>query len=294
MLQPRPGCDGDCTQLSVVDPATGVARFSLPTEDHGFFPARSCQPRTFAVFNGENVQVRAMATGDLISELRVLDADAGLVQGGVLYDDELVTAEIVKDGLVLTGIPLTTGARAWSVTLPQGTTPNGLSSGLFYAGCGGLITAQLANATAVLDRHTGAVRATVPGDLFVVPDVGAAAGNPSADQGASSGILLALTGPSATATQNVVLVLDAADGTRLAFYPDAAILTWEAARGRALLSYESGQRTQFMALDERGRPRPLGGVDGTALTCRARADLLACYADDKRVRVWRLPPYALP
>ena len=83
----------------------------MPTESHGFFPAKSCQPRTFAVFNGENVQVRAMATGDLISELRVLDADAGLLQGGVLYDDELVTAEIVKDGLVLTGTPLATGAR---------------------------------------------------------------------------------------------------------------------------------------------------------------------------------------
>ena len=117
---------------------------------------------------------------------------------------------------------------------------------------------------------------------------------PGRVQGPAGGILLALTGPSATATQNVVLVLDAADGTQLSYYPDAAILPWPAARGRALLSYEAGQRTQFMALDERGRPRPLGAVDGTGLTCRARADLLACYADDKSVRVWRLPPYALP
>ena len=116
----------------------------------------------------------------------------------------------------------------------------------------------------------------MPGDLFVVPDVGAAAALPGPPDPASAGsmlrwksvsagILLALTGPSATATENVVLVLDAADGTQLSYYPDAAILPWPAARGRALLSYEAGQRTQFMALDERGRPRPLGAVDGTGL-----------------------------
>jgi hypothetical protein len=311
MLQPLPGCqEGDCSQLAVVDPATGVAAWSLPSESHGFFPAQSCQPRTFAVFDGESVQVRALATGELITQLRVLGADSGLLQGGALYDDELVTAEIVHNGLILTGTPLAPPAQAWTVTLPQGVTPNGVSGGLFYAGCGGLITAQLANATAVIDRHTGATRATVPGDLYVVPEVGAAAlstSSSSADGMVSegTGILLALTGPSATATQNVVLVLDAAadgrsassraeDGTKLAFYPGSAIQLWDGARGRALLSYEAGERTHFTALDGRGRPHPLGAVDGTNLSCRARADLLACSAEDKSVRVWRLPPYALP
>jgi hypothetical protein len=47
-------------------------------------------------------------------------------------------------------------------------------------------------------------------------------------------------------------------------------------------------------VDAHGRAHPLGAVDGTNLACRARADLLACYAQDKSVRVWRLPPYALP
>jgi len=292
MLQPLPGCqEGDCSQLSVVDPATGVAAWSLPSESHGFFPARSCQPRTFAVFDGESVQIRAVATGDLVKQLRVLDTDAGLLQGGVLYDDELVTAEIIKDGLVLTGTPLAPPAQAWSITLPQGATPNGVSGGLFYAGCGGLLTAQLANATAIIDRHTGATRATIPGDLFVVPDVGAAAGS---DGGDGTGILLALTGPSATATQNVVLVLDASDGARLAFYPGAAIQLWDLAGGRALVSFEADKRTHFTALDALGNPHPLGAVEGTDLTCRARADLLACAGLDNSVRVWRLPPYALP
>jgi hypothetical protein len=317
MVQPLPGCqEGDCSQLAVVDPATGVAAWSLPSESHGFFPAQSCQSRTFAVFDGESVQIRALATGELITRLRVLGADSGLLQGGVLYDDELVTAEIVHDGLVLTGIPLAPAAQAWTVTLPQGVTPNGVSGGLFYAGCGGLITAQLANATAVIDRHTGATRATVPGDLYVVPEVGAAAlalSTSSSPDGPLSdgtfspgtGILLALTGPSATATQNVVLVLDAAadgrsassraeDGTQLAFYPGSAIQVWDGARGRALLSYEADGRTHFTAVDGRGRLHPLGAVDGTNLTCRARADLLACSAEDHSVRVWRLPPYALP
>jgi len=304
MLQPLAGCqEGDCSQLAVVDPATGLATWSLPSETHGFFPAQSCQPRTFAVFNGESVQIRALATGDLITQLQVLDTDSGLLQGGVLYDDELVTAEIVHNGLVLTGTPLASSAQAWTVTLPQGVTPNGVSGGLFYAGCGGLITAQLANATAVIDRHTGATRAIVPGDLYVVPEVGAAA--PTAGLSDSTGILLALTGPSATATQNVVLVLDAVadghsassraeDGTQLAFYPGSAIQPWDGAQGRALLSYEADERTHFTAVDAHGRAHPLGAVDGTNLTCRARADLLACYAQDKSVRVWRLPPYALP
>ena len=293
MLQPLAGCqEGDCSQLAVVDPATGLTAWSLPSESHGFFPAQSCQPHTFAVFDGESVQIRALATGDLVTRLRVLDTDSGLLQGGVLYDDELVTAEIVHNGLILTGTPLAPSAQAWTVTLPQGVTPNGVSGGLFYAGCGGLITAQLANATAVIDRHTGAIRATIPGDLFVVPEIGAAAVTDGLSDG--TGILLALTGPSATATQNVVLVFDAANGTRLAFYPGSAIQLWDGAGGRALLSYEAGERTHFTALDARGRAHPLGAVDGTNLNCRARTDLLACYSDDKSVRVWRLPPYALP
>src|SRR5262249_53606335 len=125
------------------------------------------------------------------------------------------------------------------------------------------------------------------------------AASTSALPGDGSGILLALSGPSATATENVVLVLGTggdgrSPGARLAFYPNAAIVPWNASRGRALLTYEAAPQTHFLVLDARGHPGGPRAIAGTALTCRARADLLACLYADKNVRVWRLPAYALP
>jgi hypothetical protein len=290
LLQPVPGCQtGDCTQLARIDPATGRVAWSLPTEEHGYLPLQSCQDTTFGVAVGDTVQIRSMANAEVISELRALDTDNGLLQTGVLYGDELVVAELVHNALLVTGYPLAPTVRPWSVTLPQGTTPNGVSAGLLFTSCGSLLSAQLADSTAIIDRRTGVVRAQVPGDLFVVPDIGAA--SPDSD---GHGILLALSGPSATAARNVVLVLDADHGTRVATYRDNAILPWDAAHGRAMLMHWDEATTAFTALDERGRPSALGRVDGTDLTCRARAVRLACWAADGVVRVWRVPRYALP
>ena len=291
LLQPLPACSGgDCTQLSRVDPGTGTTAWSLPTEAHGYLPLQTCQDRTFAVAVGDTVQIRSLATAAVLSQMRVLDIENGLLQTGVLYGDDLVTAEIVKGGLVVSSHPVASTGPGWTITLPQGTTPTGVSGGLFAASCGGLLTAQLANSTVIIDRHTGAIRSQVPGDLFVVPEIGPA----SADGPDGPGVQLALSGPSATATRNVVLVLNTVGGTRVSTYPDTAILPWDDAAGRAMLTHESEGRTGFTALDALGRPRALGEVDGRDLTCRARADLLACRAGDGVVRVWRLPPHALP
>jgi hypothetical protein len=282
VLQEGPGCDtGDCTQLSRVDPDTGAIAWSLPAQAHAYVPLQTCQDRTFAVANGDTVEIRSLATAEVLARVHVLDIDNGLLQTGVLYDDELITAELVKDGLVVNANPVGTGARAWSVTLPQGVTPNGVSAGLFTASCSGLLSAQLADSTVVIDRHGGAVRAQVQGDLFVVPAIGG-----------PTGILLALSGPSARAARNVVLVFGPTD--RAAVYPDTAILPWDGAGGRAMLTHEQNGRTGFTAIDASGRPSALGAVDGTDLTCRARADLLACRDAGGVVRVWRLPPDALP
>jgi len=277
--------DDACATLSRIDLTTGTAAWSLPLGPRRFLPAQACQGDTFAVLDGPAAEVRSAATLDVTARVAWPANDGGLLQAAALYDDDLVTAELVAGGIVVTAHPLRPGAASWSLTLPQGATPTGISAGLFTTTCAGVLCAQVDNGTALIDRYTGKLLAVVPASLFVVPGVAAAA----PDSVGPGGILLALAGPSAGGQRNTLIIFDASAGAPLAYFPDRAIVPWSRAGGRAMLLREGGGRSGFTALDGKGEPTQLGSVAGTDLTCTAQADLLACSTENGQLRLFRLP-----
>jgi hypothetical protein len=287
LVRITPDCGtANCATLVRIDPVSGAVVWSLSLGAQSFQPAASCQGSQFVVFDGAAAEIRSTVTLALTARLDLPEIEGGLFQTGALYDDELVTAELVEGAVVVTAHPLAAGGPQWTIRLPQGTTPLGVSSGLFLTTCAGLLLAQLADSTALIDRHTGELLRLVPGDLFVVAasdvDSGAAVG--------PGGIRLALAGPSAGAARSVVLVLaaGASSGTRIVSFPGAAIVGWDAAGGRVLLIGESAERTGFTVVDPRGDPRAVGSVPGVELACRARVDLVACADRHGLLRVWHL------
>jgi hypothetical protein len=282
----RCGFGDSCATLARIDLATGAVAWSLPLGLRAPVPSQACQGHTFAVFDEEGVEIRSVATLDVTARVALPSADEGQLHTGALYDDQLVTAQVVTAGVVLTAHPLRPGGASWSLTLPQ-VPAGGSSAGFFLTTCTGVLFAQLENETALIDRHTGRVLHLLPGDLGFVM-----AGATAPDSSGPDGILLALAGASGPAKRNVVIVFDASTGAQLATFADLTIVGWAAAGGRALLLDEGGGRSGFTLLDRHGRSTRLGSVGGTGLTCEARADLLACASRGGALRVFRLPAAA--
>jgi outer membrane protein assembly factor BamB len=270
----------NCADLTAwnVQAGTAVWRLSLPANSGYVFDGQS--DALVEVDADGTLRVHDLATG-AVSGTMTLSAEVMSAGGQIgLLRDSVVIAQHGPGGITVTAYGRPSLNRIWSVVVPDFTAINDQGAGYVYLGACGtdLCLTVTGGSTWVINEATGAVNKPIA--LQVVQRLG-------------NGMFLASPATSQSISDSPGgpvegLVVDA-NGRTHATVMANAVVDWSDSGDRALLVQQGPQRTGFQLVDGGGTVRPLGSVPGADLTCRARADIVACADARGTLRVWRLP-----
>jgi hypothetical protein len=239
-------------------------------------------------------RVEALAELDTDGTVRLHDVSTGAVTGKMslspevfhsggqvgLVRDMFLTAQRGPEGITLTAYRRPSLGRSWSVVVSDFTPMNDEGEGsLILSECGPDACMTVSGAsTRVIGLSTGSV--TPPIAFEVIQRLG-------------GGVFLTSHFHSVPLSLGMGARMDGfvldPDGRTLAKLAVIGLVDWSDSGDRGLVTQEGPDRTGFLVIDDRGSLRSLGSVSGTGLTCRARADVLACSDRGGALRVWRLP-----
>jgi len=295
VIRNRADCMDVCVDLVRVEPTTGRVGASLTPTSGDLPSALPGEGDAIAVVGPTGAEIRSGPDLAVVGRVALPDPGGHDRQAALLHD-RLVTAERREGAVLVNAAPLTGAATAWSVSLPE---PAAVSAPiLYFDSCADLLCVHTGDSTALIDPATGTVHRRLPFDAIVAPGQADPVAGPIRG-GPAPPVLLAVVTPHVGSTQNSndVVVLDTG-GAVTATLAAAVPIDWVDGGGLTLLRQgvprpgaqpgSAGDRSRFLTVDRGGRSQVLGAVDGTDLSCIARAALLACAAGDG-VRVWHLP-----
>jgi outer membrane protein assembly factor BamB len=272
-----------CVDVTAWDVDAGAVAWKLNLPPNADFLPSMVDGRVDALAEIDpdgTVQLRDVSTGAVAGTTSVSPAmlhasgQLGLVQGMFL------TAVRGPEGITVTAYRRPSLNQSWSIAVPDFTATDDRGDGELYLWQCGLDACMMVRgaSTWVINQSTGSV--TKPISVQVIQRLG-------------GGVFLASplhaeSSSDPTGGQVNGFIIDP-DGRTLAKLTVTGLVDWSDSGDRALATYEGPQRTEFRVIDDRGNLRSLGSVAGIRLTCRARADILACSDPSGALRVWRLP-----
>jgi hypothetical protein len=272
-----------CEDVTAWDMGTGAVAWRL-----------NLAPNTGSIPSIVDGRVEALAEFHADRTVRLHDVSTGAVtgtmslspevfhSGGVgMVRDMFLTAQRGPEGITVTAYRRPSLGRSWSVVVSDFTPMSGEGDGrLILSECGPDACMTVSGgSTRVIGLSTGSVRPPIAFEVIQRLGGGVFLANrihPEVPLSLGMGARMA------------GFVVDL-DGRTLATLAVVGLVEWSDSGDRGLATQEGPDRTGFLVIDDRGGVRSLGSVPGTGLTCRARADVLACSDPGGTLRVWRLP-----
>jgi hypothetical protein len=227
------------------------------------------------------VRVRELSTGAVVGSVTV---SAGLSRSGGqigLVNGAVLTAQRGPGGITVTGYRLPSLARSWSVTIADFTPITDQGGGELYLGNCPPDACMEVNGAGfwVINPSTGSVTNAFNFQVFQRLGGGAFLAAPTRPESSVDGMPGRYSGLVLGPDGRILSRLGAVTG----------MVDWSDSGGRAMVTREGPERTDFQVIDDRGHVRTLDSVPGIGLTCHAHGDVLACSNAGGGLRVWRLP-----